>query len=88
MTTRVVNARTSLTLKSEEKEKLLAVYDVKMITFFLFCNNTKNLKIRNFWKKQTNKQTETLDSGKNIIHVASLPVYCIQKQGVHLLLLF
>ena len=48
MTTRVVNARTSLTLKSEEKEKLLAVYDVKMITFFLFCNNTKNLKIRNF----------------------------------------
>ena len=54
---------------------------------FLFCNNTKNLKIRNFWKKKT-KQTKTLDSGKNIIHVASLPVYCIQKQGVHLLLLF
>ena len=36
MTTRVVNARTSLTLKSEEKEKLLAVYDVKMITLFCF----------------------------------------------------
>ena len=36
MTTHITNARTSLTLKSEEKEKLLTVYDVKMITFFCF----------------------------------------------------